>query len=513
MMRTITIGLLSLLWWSTAAAQSNAVSISKSCYITGEAFVASFTDASPKVRDWIGIIQAGDDVNAANVQYIQFVYTCGTSNCDSSAPASGTISIFNGLSAGKYKAVLLRSGTFQALAVSSSFAVAATCPASGGPTPTSNTVSVGKTCYISGEGVLASFMETKPQVGDRIGLILASANVNPTSGSGVFYPAVIFTCGTFDCSFAPARGSVSLFTNLSPGTYKAVLLQGSRLTPLAVSSNFVIAKVCSSVTPPSPPSTRTPTPPTRPPTLAPVRPTAPVATSSVSVTKSCFKRQSFVVVTFVDIGAQPGDRIGLVNATANVNANDKFYPSVIFTCGTFNCTTAPTSGSVSIFQNLVPGKYKAVLLRGKQLIALAVSTSFTIASTCAGPAPTPSPGHSVRVSKSCYLPAEAVITTFTDSDAQSGDRIGLIQSSADVDVFPVAYASVIFTCGTFTCTGAPTSGSVGIFQRFLTGQYKAVLLRGKQLSALAVSSNFNVSTTCNGVAVLAAPTPSPAAPV
>ena len=217
----------------------------------------------------------------------------------------------------------------------------------------------------------------------------------------------------------------------------------------------------------------------------------------MSVSKSCYKPKQSVVVKFLDVGAQSGDCIGLVNSTANVNANSKFYPAVIYTCGSFSCTTAPTSGSVNIFQNLVPGKYKAVLLRGKQLTALAVSTSFTIASSCPGATPTPSPGHSLSLSKSCYRSSESVIAQFTDSDAQSGDRIGLIQSSVDVETRPIGYPSVIFTCGTFSCSGAPTSGKVSIFQKFATGKYKAVLLRGKQLTALAVSSNFTISNSCN----------------
>lgn len=208
-----------------------------------------------------------------------------------------------------------------------------------------------------------------------------------------------------------------------------------------------------------------------------------------------------MISNFIDKDATLGDRVGLIRASINVfNFTSINYPNVISICKSFNCTGTPIKGSVSIDlpSNFQLGIYKAVLIRGNNLTALAQSSNnFTVAASCQGfPPPTPAPGDSVSVSKKCYVTSESVVVTFTDAGAQTDDRIGLTNASVDVDVRPVGYPSYVFTCGGLTsCTPAPTAGTVKLGQRFSPGLYKAVLLRGSRLTALAVSSNFTVAAT------------------
>ncbi len=129
---------LSLLRVLTVDAASNSIAATKSCFTTSQSITVAFSDASPEVGDWIGLITSTANV-FGSVSYPQFVFTCGTSSC-SGAPSSATVSIFNNLGTGTFKAVLLPKNSFTPKVVSSSFSVRSTCSPTAPTRPVSNPV-------------------------------------------------------------------------------------------------------------------------------------------------------------------------------------------------------------------------------------------------------------------------------------------------------------------------------------------------------------------------------------
>lgn len=108
-----------------ASAAINSIRVAKSCFHLGETITTSFTVASPRNGDWVGLTKSSSNL-LGGVFYPLFVYTCGTSTCVG-APEKGTLSIFNNLVTGSYKAVLLPNNTFTPLVVSALFTVSAEC--------------------------------------------------------------------------------------------------------------------------------------------------------------------------------------------------------------------------------------------------------------------------------------------------------------------------------------------------------------------------------------------------
>jgi hypothetical protein len=117
----------------------------------------------------------------------------------------------------------------------------------------SNSIAATKSCFTIGQSITVTFHDASPRVGDWIGVIKSTANV---FGS-VSYPIFVFTCGTSSCSGAPSSSTLSMFSNLGAGTYKAVLLPSNSFTPKAVSTSFSVHSTCS-------PTRPAPTTPTRP---------------------------------------------------------------------------------------------------------------------------------------------------------------------------------------------------------------------------------------------------------
>jgi hypothetical protein len=73
------------------------------------------------------------------------------------------------------------------------------------------------------------------------------------------------------------------------------------------------------------------------------------------------------------------------------------YPQFVYTCGSTTCSGAPSSGTVSIFNNLGAGTFKVVLLPRNLFTTLAVSANFSVRSTCSPTAPThPAPTTPTR---------------------------------------------------------------------------------------------------------------------
>ncbi len=105
-----------------------------------------------------------------------------------------------------------------------------------------------------------------------------------------------------------------------------------------------------------------------------------LATSSISVDKSCYVRSENIEISFEDAQFQSGDWIGIFRSTDN-NNNLSSFLAWAWTCGSQSCTAATKSGNFALSNSLTSGlSYKAVLMRNGNgpFIALAVSSPFTV---------------------------------------------------------------------------------------------------------------------------------------
>jgi hypothetical protein len=126
-----------LLSWMLGLSEAvNSIQTTKSCFNVGQNIIASFTVTNPQIGDWVGLTTSSSNL-LGKVFYQQFVYTCGSTSCNG-APASGTLSMFNNMPAGSYKAVLLPNNTFTPLAVSPAFTVSNSCQPTSPTRPVSN---------------------------------------------------------------------------------------------------------------------------------------------------------------------------------------------------------------------------------------------------------------------------------------------------------------------------------------------------------------------------------------
>ena len=103
--------------------------------------------------------------------------------------------------------------------------------------------------------------------------------------------------------------------------------------------------------------------------------------------------------------------------------------------------------------------------------------------------------NSVQVSQSCYMLSNSIQATFSIANPQVGDWIGMTNSSTNING-PVNYLEFLYTCGTPTCNGKQSSGTLTFFNKFSSGAYKAVLFSSTN-QVLAVSSTFMVSPSCS----------------
>ncbi len=274
--------------------------------------------ASPTTQDWIGLYLPSAP-QGSSTPSLAWRYTTGAAsgNVPLTIPAT--------LAPGTYQLRLFANNGYTRLAVSNSFVVAASQPATLTATPTS--IGAGGTITAAWSGIAS------PTTKDWIGLYLSSA----PQGSSTPSLAWRYTTGA-------ASGNVPLTipATLAPGTYQLRLFANNGYTRLAVSNSFVVTA--------SQPATLTATP------------------TSIGAGGTITAAWSGIA------SPTTKDWIGLYLPSAPQGSST---PSLAW-----RYTTGAASGNVplTIPATLAPGTYQLRLFANNGYTRLAVSNSFVVTS-------------------------------------------------------------------------------------------------------------------------------------
>lgn len=130
---------------------------------------------------------------------------------------------------------------------------------------------------------------------------------------------------------------------------------------------------------------------------------------TISVNRDCVTAGEEFAVTFVNVDPHVDDWIGIV-PTSESTAAFSTLGTWVWSCGTMDCLASAPSGRVRILAaDIAVGSWVAVLSRGAvgaPWSAYAVSNVFTVADSCDGSAPVPSPTGSTPTTPSPQLARE-----------------------------------------------------------------------------------------------------------
>jgi len=232
--------------FETNCGDDSIVFTDKATYIPGETIQVAFANNSPKLYDWIWIL------NGANVEHGEilnrwdseepWIYTCGfqeMSDC-TETPTSGVHSFDSSdLQPGVYVAYYLWIDYHEIAVASSPFTVLGddqTLPPTQAPTPEPVlTIATNKLSYGNNEMIEVPFVNPDSTHYDWVGIYSAEEAVQKYARISADYILWKYS--------PPGDGSVWFnSSNLDPGTYRSYLLFGDDESVLAQSEEFIITE-------------------------------------------------------------------------------------------------------------------------------------------------------------------------------------------------------------------------------------------------------------------------------